>query len=163
MAPKKKTLRDFIKPDKAFGVEICTRAELEASPFVLLRDAQGIVKCADFEMVTPDARKYVLFSRGGDPLHHFLMAHDIFVSRKDRAMLEKVEGMIVEVNSVEPPQIYEDFTLLVKAWVSLHTLHRVPITENEQDDLIDLCDEGSYNELFSDPLLNLENHDADEE
>lgn len=125
---------------------------LEAMPFVLLRDAAAIAKCADYEMNTADGRRYGLFCEGGEALLHLLMAKDVLVNNKDEKMLEKVRGMIVEVGSEEPPLIYEDFDSLVMAWVSLHVLHRVSVSKEEQDILISCCSE-EYNKLFSDPLL----------
>jgi len=93
-------------------------------------------------------------------LLHFLEAMDVLVTNKDRAMLERVEGMIVEVDSEEPPQIYNDFDSLIKAWVSLHVLCGVPVSEEEQEALIENCGE-KYNDLFSDPLLNNEAEESE--
>jgi hypothetical protein len=95
-----------------------------------------------------------LFYRGGESLLHFLKAMDILVTDKDRARLERVQGMIVEVDSEEPPQIYEDFNSLVKVWVSLHVLYGVSLSEEEREVLIDNCGDEEYNALHSDPLLN---------
>jgi len=160
----KKKLSDFIKP--APGVRILTKSEFESEreqlPFVLLTDGHTIAKCSDFEMDTPDGRRYGLFYRGGEPLLHFLEAMDILVTNKDRKTLETVEGMIVEVDSEEPPQIYSDFDSLIKAWVSLHVLYGVPVSEEEQEVLIENCSE-KYDELLSDPLLNDKDEEKDDQ
>jgi hypothetical protein len=124
------------------------KSELEKSPFVLLRDGAAIANCSDYEMITPDGRRYGLFCRGGESLLHFLQAMDILVTNKDRAMLAKVEGMIVEAGAEEPPQIYEDFDSLVRAWLSLHILYGVSISDEEWDALN--CSE-EYQALLNDP------------
>ncbi len=127
-------------------------SELEKLPFVLLGNAATIAKFADFEMKTPDGRRYGLFWRGGESLLHFLAAMNVLVTNKDRRMLKKVEGMIVEVGSKDPPQIYGNFDSLVMAWASLHVLHGVPVSDDEQEALIDCCSD-EYARLSSDPLL----------
>jgi predicted transcriptional regulator len=59
--------------------------------------------------------------------------------------------MIVEVGSEDPPQIYVNLDFLVMAWVSLHVLYGVPISEEEREVLTDNRSD-EYDRLFSDPL-----------
>ena len=159
-----KKLSDFIQSNQAIGLTVYTKADFESYceklPFVLTTEGNTIAKCSDYEMDTPEGRGYGLFCRGGEPLLHFLEAMDVFVTKKDRKVLDKVVGMIVEVDSEEPPQIYEDYDSLVKAWVSLHVLYGVPVSEEERELLISDCSE-KYNELFSDPLLNDEGEEGE--
>lgn len=135
-------------------IRFISLSELEKLPFVLLTDATIIARFADYEMKTPDGRTYGLFWRGGETLFHFLAAMGVGVSNKDRRMLEKVEGMIVEVDSEDPPQIYGDLDSLIRAWISLHILYGVPVSEEEKEVLIDSCS-AEYDKLFSDPLLKI--------
>ena len=139
-------------------IRIISEAELEKLPFVLLTDAWQIAKCADYEMKTPDGRRYGLFFQGGEPLLHFLMAMHVLVSKKDRRELKNVEGMIVEMGSEEPPQIYGNFDSLVRAWISLHVLYGVAVSREEHEILINNCS-AEYDNLFSDPLLKLKGNE----
>jgi len=145
------------------ALSFTTETELEKLPFVLLRNPENIAeiaKCADFHMNTPDGRRYGLFYRGGESILHFLEAIGILITNKDRMMSEDVAGMIVEQDSEEQPLIYRDFRSLVNAWFSLHSLHGVPIPEEEQDVLM----EGRTDECdFSDLLLNHTDEENDEE
>jgi hypothetical protein len=69
-------------------------------------------------------------------------------------MLKKVAGMIVEIDSEEPPQIYGNFDSLITAWISLHILYGVPVSQDEKELLIDNCS-AEYDKLFSDPILKI--------
>jgi hypothetical protein len=133
-------------------VQLVPMPELENLPFVLLREAATIAKFADYEMKTPDGRRYGLFWRGGEPLLHFLEAMEVLITKKDRRMLKEVEGMIVEVGSEDPPLIYGNFDFLMRAWISLHILYGVPESQEESELVIDVCSD-EYYKLFSDPLL----------
>jgi hypothetical protein len=61
-------------------VRMISMSELEKLPFVLLTSASTIARFADYEMKTPDGRRYGLFWRGGESLLHFLAAMDVLPS-----------------------------------------------------------------------------------
>jgi hypothetical protein len=102
---------------------------------MLAEEAHRIEGWADYSFATGDGRTYELFLDGSSILHRLLAR---FVSLNptkvsDIEQLYTAAGMIREAGSDDPPLIFTEgkFRDLWLAWVELHRLHQVPLTQSE--------------------------------
>jgi len=118
-------------PERGFGMIPISELEKDLGD-VLYSDACCIERWSDFSFTTSDGRTIGLFLDGMS-IKKRLQAADVLVNRHDDARLKKTAGMILEIGG--EPMIYGDNGVLISAWVSLHELHAVPLSEEECEGL----------------------------
>ncbi len=85
-----------------------------------------------FSMTTRDGRTFLCFF--GESALHCLQDTPCreWLSQPEQNWIEKQAGVILEVGSDDPPMWYSDFNELTAAWLELHEICDVRMTEEEQ-------------------------------
>jgi hypothetical protein len=91
---------------------------------VLVDEAHVIENYSDFKF-TADGRTFALFL-GGDSILHRLRAKSVLIDEKNKdgiKQAESVSGMILEVDTDDPPLIFPDDETLVSNWIEFHRMY----------------------------------------
>jgi hypothetical protein len=110
------------------GLELASKPELDDDRLIS-DDAFFIQHWSNFELTTTDGRSFALFIDAESILHR-LKAVGIEVKRPPN-----FAGMILEIDSDEPPFMFRTLPDLADAWSDLHELCSVPMTPDECDRL----------------------------
>jgi hypothetical protein len=112
----------FKKPDQ----------EIDPSPSSNEYIVDLVAKWADHRITTSEGRRFA-FIHGSDTILYRAEALGIFLSRGERALLERgsLVGAIVEFGSIGTPMLYGDSETLKSDWLELHHSFNEPLTEEE--------------------------------
>jgi hypothetical protein len=130
---------DFKRNMEEYGISFISKAEyekMENEPAlkVLVEEAHSIEHWPDHTFSTPDGRKFALFL-WGDSIAYRLAAQSILGMGRSakRKELHNIAGFFLEVDTEDPPFIFEKYEDLEAAWLHCHEMFGVPLCEEETD------------------------------
>ena len=127
------------KMKEEYGISFISKAEyekMENEPALkmLVEEAHTIQNWPDHCFSTPDGRKFALFL-WGESIAYRLAAQSILGmdNSTKRKELSNIAGFFLEVDTEDPPFIFEKYKELETAWLDCHEIFGVPLSDEETD------------------------------
>ena len=87
----------------------------------------------EFQFATPDGRVFAMIDDSINSIIFRIQARGHIPALWERVALHKIRGAIIEVDTYDPPLIFEDRLEMLQAWLQLHDTFHVEMTEEEWD------------------------------
>jgi len=87
----------------------------------------------EFQFATSDGRVFALIDDSINSILFRIQARGHVPALWERVALHKIRGAIIEVDTYDPPLVFEDRMEMLQAWLQLHDTFHVEMTEEEWD------------------------------
>ncbi|HLH08967.1 MAG TPA: hypothetical protein VKW78_17130 [Terriglobales bacterium] len=103
----------------------------------------------EFQFATHDGRVFACIDDSINSILFRIQARGHVPALWERVALRKVRGAIIEVDTYDPPMVFEDRLEMLQAWMQLHDMFQVELTEEEWDAFLGTS--GTVEEQEGDP------------